>query len=194
LSSQDLKIYTTCLSIVILIFIIDINLPLGVAGGVPYITVILITFWATKQSPIIYFAVLCSIMVTLGYYFSPAGGEEWKVLFNRALAIFAVWVTAILVFKWKAHSKEIVDIKNNVAKEKEEIYLATIHSSQHIINNLLNQLQYIKCIIEAQPEFNKEDVELFDEILEEGSLLMSKLSSVEKISKEAIKVAVHPDN
>jgi len=194
LSSQDLKIYISCLGIAILIFVIDINLPLGVAGGAPYITVILITLWATKQSSVIYFAVICSIMVALGYHFSPAGGDESKVFLNRALAIFTVWVTAILVFKWKAHSKEIVDLKDSVEKEKKEIYLATIHSSQHIIYNLLNQLQYIKGLIEAHPEFNKEDVELFDEILNEGFLLMNKLSSVEHICKESIKISVNPGN
>jgi hypothetical protein len=194
LISQDLKIYITCLGIVNLIFVIDINLPLGVAGGVPYITVILMTFRATKQSTVIYFAVVCSIMVALGYHFSPAGGEEWKVFFNRSLAIFAVWITAIVVFKWQAQSKKIVAIKNNFAKGKEEIYLATIHSSQHIVNNMLSQLQYIKCVIDAHPEFNKEDVELFDEIVEEGSLLMNKLSSVKNISKESIKISVHPGN
>jgi hypothetical protein len=187
---KDIKIYTICLATIILIFAVDINLPLGVAGGVPYVAVILITLWNTKQSPPIYFAVICSIMVILGYHFSPAGGEEWKVFFNRALAIFAIWVTAILVFKWKTHSNEITDIKNRATKEKEVIYLATIDSSQHIINNMLNQLQYIKCVIEDNPEFDKEDKAMFNEILKEGSLLMNKLSSVEKISEESIKSSV----
>ncbi len=191
---QDLKIYTTCLAVVVAIFAIDISLPLGVAGGVPYVAVIPITLWARKQSPSIYLAVFCSIMVVLGYYFSPAGGEEWKVFLNRMLAIFVIWVTAVLVFMWKAHSKEIIDINNRVAQEKEEIYFATIHGSQHIINNLLNQLQYFRGIIEDHPEFDKDDEKILDEILEEGSLLMNKLSSVENISEESIKSSVHPDN
>lgn len=177
-----------------LIFAVDINLPLGIAGGVPYIAVILLTLWNKKLSPSIYFAVICSIMVILGYHFSPAGGEEWKVFLNRALAIFAVWVTAILVFKWKTYSNEIIDIEHRVAKEKEGIYLATIHSSQHIINNMLNQLQYVKYVIEANPEFDKKDAEIFDEILKEGSLLMNNLSSVENISEESIKSSVRPGN
>ena len=191
---QGLKTYTTCLAVIMLIFAVDINLPLGVAGGVPYIVVILLTLWNKKQSPSIYFAVICSIMVILGYHFSPAGGEAWKVFLNRSLAIFAVWVTAILVFKWKTHSNKIVEIEHRVVKEKEGIYLATIHSSQHIINNMLNQLQYVKYVIKDNPEFDKKDEEIFDEILKEGSLLMNNLSSVENISEESIKSSVNPGN
>ena len=194
LTSQDLKNYITCLVCTMLIFILDINLSLGIAAGVPYATVILITLWATKQNSAIYFAVICSIMVVLGYIISPPGGEMWKVLMNRALAIFAIWVTAILVLQWQAHNREIVAIKKRVYKDKEEIYLATIKSSQHIINNLLNQLQYIKRVIEPHPVFNTQNAALLDDILEEGALLMVKLSSVENISKESIERSVHPGN
>ncbi|MFQ3235407.1 MAG: hypothetical protein ACI9C4_000964 [Paraglaciecola sp.] len=191
---QDVKIYITCLAVIIIIFAVDITLPLGVAGGVPYVAVILISLWSTKQSFSIYVAFICSVMVVLGYYLSPAGGEDWKVFLNRALAIFAVWVTAILVLKWKNKSEEIFAITNRATKEKEAIYLATIHSSQHIINNLLNQLQYIGGVIKNHPEFDKKDAILFDEILAEGSLLMNKLSSVENIHEESIKNSVHPGN
>lgn len=191
---QDLKIYITCLATVALIFLVDINLPLGVAGGVPYVAVILITLRAKNERLLIYFAVICSMMVVLGYYGSPAGGEAWQVLLNRALAIFAIWVTAILVFKWKAQSKEILDMKNKVAEEKEKIYLATIYSSQHIINNLLNQLQYIKIIIDVHPEIEKKHAEVFDRILKESALLMIQLSSIKDISEESIKSSVDPDN
>lgn len=191
---QDIKSHITCLAVIIVIFVVDINLSLGVAAGVPYLLVILISLWSTKQSSVIYFAIICSIMVVLGYYLSPEGGEDWKVLFNRALAIFSVWVTAILVFKWKAQSKAMREITNRVTKEKEGVYLATISSAQHIINNLLNQLQYIKIVIDESPEFDKKDVELLDEILEESSLLMHKLSSVKIINEASIKSSVHPAN
>ena len=35
----------------------------------------------------------------LGYFFSPEGGELWKVMMNRALALFAIWVTTLLSLK-----------------------------------------------------------------------------------------------
>jgi K+-sensing histidine kinase KdpD len=41
-------------------------------------------------------AVLATVLTVLAFFFSPSGGEFWKVLSNRALALFVIWVTAIL--------------------------------------------------------------------------------------------------
>lgn len=70
-------LYLVCTVLTAAIFITDLNLPLGVAGGVPYVAVILITLWSQKREIVIHFAVACSIMTLLGYYFSPPGGELW---------------------------------------------------------------------------------------------------------------------
>lgn len=69
--------------------------PLGVAGGVPYILVVLISLWARGRQLPLYAAVVGSILIVVGYFSSPAGGELWKVIANRALALFALWVVAI---------------------------------------------------------------------------------------------------
>ena len=85
-----------CLIVAGVIFLIDLTLPLGVAGGVPYVLVILIALSVSQRNVIIYMALLCSILTVLGYYTSPLGGEHWKVLANRSLALFAIWVVALL--------------------------------------------------------------------------------------------------
>jgi hypothetical protein len=41
-------------------------------------------------------AIVGSTLTIIGFYSSPAGGELGKVLANRSLALFAIWVTAIL--------------------------------------------------------------------------------------------------
>lgn len=78
------------------IFALDSAIPLGVAGGVPYIVVVLAALWSPKRRLIWYVAVATSILTTIGFFSSPAGGELWKVLFNRGIAVFAIWTTAIL--------------------------------------------------------------------------------------------------
>lgn len=96
------------------VFILDINLPLGVAGGVPYIAVILVSYWFSKQIYIVYVTIICLFLVLIGFYFSPDGGELWKVIFNRLIAIFAILITAILIsimkkfFAETAHANEII--------------------------------------------------------------------------------------
>jgi hypothetical protein len=93
---SDTKVIILCLFLSIIIFIIDSSIPLGVAGGVPYILVVLISLWSEKKSLPILAAILGSILTVAGFYSSPPGGELWKVIFNRALALFAIWTTAVL--------------------------------------------------------------------------------------------------
>jgi hypothetical protein len=167
---HNTKPYAICVFLTGIIFVIDLNIPLGVAGGVPYITVVLIALWTPRHNSAIIFAIICSIMTLIGFYFSPSGGELWKVIFNRALALFAIWVTAFLATIWKREKEKLFVISNTIEKEKEKIYLATIHSSQHIINNLLNQLQLIKMEVEEYPDFPKETIKIFDDIIERGQV------------------------
>lgn len=78
----------------------DLNTPLGVAGGVPYVALVLLGLWTRKRKEVLYLAVLASILTLFGYYFSPPGGIAWVVFTNRLLALFAIWMTAILIFNY----------------------------------------------------------------------------------------------
>jgi PAS domain S-box-containing protein len=79
------------------ILAVDLSLPLGVAGGVPYVAVVLLAGWTRDPRYILTFAAVTSLLTTIGYVFSPEGGVVWMVLANRALALFAIWTTAFLV-------------------------------------------------------------------------------------------------
>ncbi len=95
-NSADLFIFTACLLLVISIFAMDSALPLGVAGGVPYILVVLITMRSSDDRWPLWAAIVCSVLTLLAVYTSPTGGEHWKVLTNRGLAVFAIWTVAVL--------------------------------------------------------------------------------------------------
>ena len=77
--------------------------------------------------------------------------------------------------------------------EKEKIYLATIYGSQHILNNLLNQLQFIKMEIDSNSSIDPTTASTLDSILEEGNVLMEKLSSVKSMDEGSIKSSVTPE-
>lgn len=77
-------------------------------------------------------------------------------------------------------------------KEKRVIFNATISSTQHILNNMLNQTQYLKMLAEESNAFDKESVALFDKVMQEGSELVQSLSNVEELTVENIKEAVEP--
>ena len=77
-------------------FAFDLSLPLGVAGGIPYVALVLVGLWGPWRRYIFVLAALASALTVLGYFLSPAGGEHWMVLVNRGLALFAIWAVAFL--------------------------------------------------------------------------------------------------
>ena len=79
-------------------FIGDIMLPLGVAGGVPYVAVVAIGWWLPRRRHVFLLALVSTALILAGYWISPPGGVPWVVIANRLLAAFAVWVTAVLLF------------------------------------------------------------------------------------------------
>ena len=78
------------------IFLADVFLPLGVAAGVPYILVILLSLRQRDTRVPIWTAVGCSTLTLLGMAFSPPGGEIWKIMVNRALILLAIWTTTLM--------------------------------------------------------------------------------------------------
>jgi len=97
----ETKIITIAGFLAILVLAFDLALPLGVAGGVPYVAVVLLGIWLTRRRTVIALAVLTSMLTVLGYFLSPNGGIEWVVLTNRGLALFAIWSAALLVVLYK---------------------------------------------------------------------------------------------
>ena len=187
-----LKLNIVSALLALIIFIVDLQVPLGVAGGVPYIMVVLLSLWSPKPYLILYIATVCSVLTLLGFYFSPAGGEFWAVISNRVIALFAIWVTAVLVLRWKLQAKKLLTANEAIEKEKEKIYLATIHGAQHITNNLLNELKIVEFEIENHPEFDKEVSSMFNDMLTEANNLIKNLSSVENIDDDVIRKSIYP--
>ena len=110
------QVYAMAFFLVTVIFSMDLNIPLGVAGGVPYVAVVLLAQWTGDQKSIVYAALLSTLLTILGFFLSPPGGELWKVLSNRALALFAIWVAAVLLTQRKA----VEEKKEKVIREREE--------------------------------------------------------------------------
>ena len=114
----------------ILIFAIDLVLPLGVAGGVSYVLVVLATLWSDRKSDVILAAITCTILTWLGLLLSPPGGIMWMGLFNRFLAMIVIWTTAILVY----HRKRVVDrLKISEARLSMAIEISGVGIYDHTI-------------------------------------------------------------
>lgn len=95
--NTSVTLLITVILLVAATFFLDLRLPLGIAGGVPYVGAVLVSLWFPHRRYIWYVAVICSALTILGYFLSPQIGIlGWIVRTNRFLALAAIWATAIL--------------------------------------------------------------------------------------------------
>ena len=99
------------------------------------------------------------------------------------LFVFSIFLITNLVKNQKEHELEA---------EKIKIYKAMLTSSQHVINNLLNEIQLFKIEAEATPEFPSETLSLFNEVTEEASQQIKALSSIENVDEDSIFQSIKP--
>ena len=72
------------------IFILDAQLPLGIADGMLYVALVLLGMMARTRSLIIIAAILGAALNLLGYFLSPPGGDLVQVIINRVLAFLII--------------------------------------------------------------------------------------------------------
>ncbi len=89
-------LYSTCAVTFISVLLLDLYIPLGVAVGVLYVVVVLLTLWTPQSKVTFVVAIMSSLLITAAFLYKPPVAEMWKVLFNRGISLFAVWVVAIL--------------------------------------------------------------------------------------------------
>jgi hypothetical protein len=100
-----------------IIFTIDLLLPLGVAVGVLYTILVLLSMWSPYRRLIFLVAAIVSVLTVLAFFLDP-GEANWMALSNRVLSLFTIWVAAILSFMHKEdHEKRerlILDLQDSL--------------------------------------------------------------------------------
>jgi len=103
-----------------LIFWIDISLPLGVAAGVPYVIAILFTWNLRDKTFTIALSIFCCLLTLAGFYLSEQTVDIWIAIANRIMAVGVIWSTAWLILIIHNNRKEIIKIN----AEQEEVIQA----------------------------------------------------------------------
>lgn len=116
------------------IFVADLMLESGIAGGVPYVAVIALSASLPCMRSTLGFAIAATALTTVGYFWSPPGGEVSKALANRGLAVFAIWITAGLVLHRKRILRAGAEAQAALQRRSEELaewkrrYEAAVHA------------------------------------------------------------------
>ena len=93
-------LWLLCLGIIAATFYVDLLIPLGVASAIPYILAVLLASFLQPVWAMPVVVLVCSILTIADIFYSPGPlvVPIWKVLTNRGLALFAMWIIAILLF------------------------------------------------------------------------------------------------
>ena len=110
----------TAVMIGMFIFILDLQLPLGVADGVLYVALVLIGLRVKTRRFIFWAAAFGTALTLAGFFLSPPGGEFWKVLANRALAVITIWITAYLCLWQIRAGKKLQSAYENLEEKVRE--------------------------------------------------------------------------
>lgn len=89
-------------------FAFDLSVPLGVASGVPYVGVVLPALVSAARHHAVIAALSATVLMVAGLFASPEFGqptELWIVLTNRALSLFGIWATALVV-SWYVSARD----------------------------------------------------------------------------------------
>ncbi|EGQ9286347.1 PAS domain S-box protein [Vibrio parahaemolyticus] len=109
-----------------IILIVDINVPLGVVVGVPYVAIIVLASITKSSQRVVIWAGLCSFLTVVGYYTSPLGVDMWKVIVNQLLTIFAIWCVVGLHFHFQGNGDRIKELEKEVGLADELSYLGLV--------------------------------------------------------------------
>lgn len=75
-------------------------------------------------------------------------------------------------------------------REKQEVFIVTVSSTQHILNNLLNQMQIVLFGSDGNASMDDEIRKMVKQALVEGKELVTRLSSFTEMDKAAIRASI----
>ena len=166
----EIRIAVAAVFLAATIFAVDLNLPLGVAGGVPYVALVLLGLWSARLRSTFILAGAGTVLTVLGHIYSDPAGIPWMVATNRGLAYFAIWTVAVTVVLRKRSENEVrkinaeleqrvrdrttdlVEVNTNLRKEITERNRAedTLRESEQRLKVHVTELKAAKRQYEAQ--------------------------------------------
>lgn len=156
---QLLPIITLAVIVCGVIFIIDMNTPLGYAVGAIYSILILYSWILPGNRAPVITGIICTILIIIGFIYSPVESEDnISAGINRIISILVVWICAALVsiakksFSTLSLSKDKLEVKIRERtqeiearnKELEQFVYITSHDLQEPLRTIKSFVELFK--------------------------------------------------
>jgi signal transduction histidine kinase/ActR/RegA family two-component response regulator len=170
----------------------DLSIPLGVAGGIPYVVLVLISLWSPKTSATWIAALIGTVLAVFGFLASTPDGEIWSVGLSRLLSVFAVWVSASLcvILKRKSNRESLALAELKSANESNEAKSQFLANMSHKIRTPMTAILGFADVLSRNVKI-PENVEAVQIIKRNGEHLLGLINDILDLSKiEAGKLQV----
>lgn len=96
ISQSEARVWGVCFGVMALTLAFDLATPSGVASGIPYIAVVLISLWSKVRWFTAGVAFVCSIFTAVEMGDHAVAADPMIEILNRTLQIFAIWTAGLL--------------------------------------------------------------------------------------------------
>jgi signal transduction histidine kinase len=86
----------TASALMLVVFILDLALPVGIAVPIVYLAPIMVSLWSHRDQHTLLLANVATALIVAGLLISPPSLEFKQGAVNRLLAIYGIWVTTIV--------------------------------------------------------------------------------------------------
>ncbi|MDH5357970.1 MAG: hypothetical protein OEW63_05025 [Gammaproteobacteria bacterium] len=121
-------------------FAFDLSISLGVAAGVLYVIPVLLTLNLKSKNTTYIVASLGVVLTIIGFVASPSGGDIWKVLINRILAIFSIVSAGIVIVLVKKKNAELVE-QTKLAQDSEKIAIKSNQAKSDFLSSMSHEVR-----------------------------------------------------
>ena len=96
-------------AVLLIMLVLDLNLPAGVIHGIPYVVLISVSYWLPWRRAPVVLAAMGTLLIVVGYLYSTERVDTTALFLNVSLEAAVLWVTAYLVLRYRASTRSLED-------------------------------------------------------------------------------------
>jgi Na+/H+ antiporter NhaD/arsenite permease-like protein len=114
---------SVAIAITLGIFVLDVLTPVEYAEWVLYLIPTFIAASSLRLSYIFYVPSVCTLLVALGYFLSPPGGDPQRAIVNRSMGVAVLWTVSFLLLRRKKAQETLEQLYDELEISQLRLFL-----------------------------------------------------------------------